>query len=63
MKENRKWKYSIIQSAEGNQYVQVKMKEKQRELGTESHLSTRNGGGSEGEISIYSILFTTAVSS
>ena len=38
-------KYSTLQSAEEIQYVQVKMKKKQRKLGTESHLSARNEGG------------------
>ena len=38
------------------------MKEKQRDLGTESHLSSSNESGGKGEISIYSILLTTTVS-
>ena len=50
-------KYSFIQSTEENQYVQVKMEEKQRELGTESRLSASNESGAKGEISIYSIYF------
>ena len=38
------------------------MKEKQRELGTESHLSASNESGGRGEVSIDSISFKTAVS-
>ena len=39
------------------------MKEKQRELGTESHVNAINESGGKREISIYSILLITAVSS
>ena len=52
----------IIQSIGGNQYVQVEIKEEQRELGTEGHLSASNESGGKGEFSIYSISFITAVS-
>ena len=52
-----------IQSAEENQYVQVKMKEKQRELGTESRLNASIESGYKREITIYSILLATAVTS
>ena len=38
------------------------MKEKQRELGTESHLSASNERGGKGKVSIYSILIIRAVS-
>ena len=38
------------------------MKEKQRELGTESRLNACDESGGKGEISIYSILLATAVS-
>ena len=38
------------------------MKEKQRQLGTELRLNASNESGGKGEISISSILLTTAVS-
>ena len=38
------------------------MKEKQPELGNESHLSARSEGGGKVEVSIYSILLTAVVS-
>ena len=41
-------KESIIQSTGGNQYVQVEMKGKQRELGTQSHLNASNESGGKG---------------
>ena len=37
------------------------MKEKQRKLGTESHLRARNEGGGKVEASIFSILLTAVV--
>ena len=47
-------KISIIQSAEENHYVQVKIREKQRKWGAESRLDASFEIEGKGKISIYS---------
>ena len=51
--------YSV---SRGNPIVQVKMRKKQREMGTESRLNACDESGGEREISICSILLARAVS-
>ena len=54
MKGNYKMKIINYSVSLGNPVCSSKNKEKQREIGSESHLSASNGNGGKGEFSIYS---------